>query len=303
MHHSLLVIVMFLLIGHPFRLAIGESQPAEDPKLTSPFTKIKNDDLGAAKEAIQKQLRKLDPDIPIESIDITPINGLYSVNIKGGRTLYASPDGRHLIRGDMLEIDDGKIINLTSKSRNKNIAEQLSKVPVNDMIVFSPKGETKGVVYAFTDIECGYCRKLHQEIAEMNALGIELRYLAYPRGGKQAPSYSKMVSVWCAEDRKMAISNLSNSVNIPEKTCPNNPVDTQLELGAKLGVSGTPALFLEDGRSIPGYRPAKDLAKIMKISPPLTDMNNKPPKTPDQERNIPIPKHIPENKVQVAPAA
>lgn len=220
------------------------------------------------KTSIGSQLKKLDPDIPIIRIDTSPITNLYAVSLEGGQVFHTSPDGNYLIRGDMLEINsDGKLVNLTSKNRSKNTAEQLSRVSPNDMIIFAPKGETRGVVYAFTDIECGYCKKLHQEIEKMNELGIELRYLAYPRGGKSNPAYDKMVSVWCAEDRKAALTSLSMGQEIPKKSC-KNPIDAQLELGTRLGVSGTPALFLEDGRSLPGYRPAKDLARILKITPP-----------------------------------
>ena len=226
------------------------------------------------KTDIEKQLKSLDPDIPIETIEKSPIASLFTIILKGGHILYSSTDGKYLIRGDMLEINNGTITNLTGRIHSKETAKRLSKIKREDMIIFSPKGETKGIVYAFTDVDCGYCRKLHQEIAEMNELGIELRYIAYPRGGAQTPTYKKMVSAWCANDKKSAMSDLKNGRNIAEKTC-KNPVDSQIELGATLGITGTPALFLEDGRSIPGYRPAKEIARMMNIKPAVQPTKNK----------------------------
>ncbi len=304
MYRSLLIMVASLLFSH-ITLATektpGSSQAVKEAidKQVSPSTAI----TASARQTIENQLRSLDPDIPIETIEKSPVSGLYVVSLKGDHILYVSNDGQYLIRGDMLEIKDGKIANLTTQIRNRGIAEQLSKVDANDMIIFSPKGETKGIVYAFTDLDCGYCRKLHNEIAEMNELGIELRYLAYPRGGNQAPSYTKMVSAWCANDRKAAISDLNNGHDIPEKSC-THPIESQVKLGKKLGISGTPSLFLEDGRRIPGYRSAKDLARLLKINKETSNQEQKTSGTPAKAENRQTPpKDTDTQKRQVAPAA
>ncbi|MDP0589670.1 MAG: thioredoxin fold domain-containing protein [Candidatus Endonucleobacter bathymodioli] len=214
---------------------------------------------------IKKQLKKLDPDVRIKTIEKSPIPGLYTVIIDDGYVFYISDDGNHIIRGDIIDIKDGNSLNLTEAIRNQETSKQLSMLNPHDMIIFAPKGEIKGVVYAFTDVDCGYCRKLHKEVPMLNKMGIELRYLAYPRGGAKVPAYKKMVSAWCSDDRKTAISNLKNGLSIKEKNC-TNPIDQQVKLGTLLGVSGTPALFLEDGRRISGYRPAKEIARIMGIS-------------------------------------
>ncbi|MDP0563261.1 MAG: thioredoxin fold domain-containing protein [Candidatus Endonucleobacter sp. (ex Gigantidas childressi)] len=214
---------------------------------------------------INKQLKKLDPDIRIKTIEKSPVSGLFTVIVDDGYVFYISDNGNHVIRGDIIAIKDGIPSNLTEKVRNQESSKQLSVLNPKDMIIFSPKGETKGIVYAFTDVDCGYCRKLHQEVPMLNKLGIELRYLAYPRGGAEVPAYKKMVSAWCSDDRKTAISKLKNGLSITPKNCVN-PIDQQVKLGTKLGISGTPALFLEDGSRISGFRPAKDIAEIMGIS-------------------------------------
>ena len=227
----------------------------------------------AAIKSIETALKKLDPNIPIETIKPSPMAGVYMVILKGGHVIYAGPDGKHLIRGDMLEIGEKGLTNLTEEVRNKASAELLKNINKEELIVFSPKGETKGVVYAFTDVDCGYCRKLHQEVAEMNELGIELRYLAFPRGGERSPAYAKMVDAWCAKDRKQALTDLKSGQSIQidvdskQKEACKAMIDKQYEIGMQMGVSGTPAMALENGQLIPGYRPAADLARLLEIPP------------------------------------
>ncbi len=222
------------------------------------------------KKAIETELKTLDANIPIENIEITPMKEVYMVTLKGGQTLYTSADGKHIIRGDMLELDNGKVTNLTESIRSKQAADVLSKLDPKNMIVFSPKEKVKGVVYAFTDVDCGYCRKLHQEVSELNQLGIELRYLAFPRGGQQSPVFDKMVNAWCSTDRKQALTDLKNGKQVTDSKDADKAacvalIEEQYQVGIKLGVNGTPALFLENGQSIPGYRSASDIGAILGI--------------------------------------
>ena len=272
MRHSALILLAGLIATQPLLAEEKASQKPETPAVAS-YDK----ELAEIREAIEIQLKSRDPNIPIERVERTGWSDVYMVVLTGGLVIYASKDGRMILRGDMLRLeDDGGITNLTESVRNTAVARQLDKIKPADVISFKPEGEVKGVVYAFTDVDCGYCRKLHQEVQAMNDLGIELRYLAFPRGGANSPAYNKMVSAWCSKDRKKAITDLKTGNNIqsttvdapqPESSCVAL-VDQQYQLGNKLGVSGTPALFLEDGRAIPGYRPAAELAKIMGITPP-----------------------------------
>ena len=131
-------------------------------------------------------------------------------------------------------------------------------------ITFPAVGETKAKIAVFTDIDCGYCRKLHQEVPDMNKLGIEVSYLAYPRAGFGSDSYKKYVSAWCADDKLGAMTLAKNGKSIPSKNC-DNPVDEQYHLGRAIGISGTPAIVLESGRLIPGYLSADKLGKALGI--------------------------------------
>ena len=130
------------------------------------------------------------------------------------------------------------------------------------MIVFGPE-EAKAFVYVFTDVDCYYCQKLHQEVPALKELGVEIRYLAYPRAGVGSPSYRKIASAWCAEDPNISLTALKAGEQIPDNVCENNPVAEQYMLGGQLGVSGTPALVTESGKLLPGYMPADKLANAL----------------------------------------
>lgn len=221
-----------------------------------------NDKIAAG---IRASLKTLDSTIPVESVSPTPVKDLYEVVLAGSHVLYVSADGQYLIQGDLLKLENGKANNLTDGVRVRATKSALSEVNRQDMVIFSPKGTVKGAIYAFTDVDCGYCRKLHNEVGELNRMGIEVRYLAFPRAGEGSPSYQKMVSAWCSSDRNKAMTTLKNGGSVMEKTCAN-PVMAQYELGAKLGVRGTPAIYLEDGTAIPGYRPAADIAETMRLA-------------------------------------
>ena len=127
-------------------------------------------------------------------------------------------------------------------------------LPLADRIVFSPTGTPKHKVVVLTDIECGYCRKFHSEIAEINRRGIEVEYLAFPRAGLGSADYRKMVSVWCADDRKKALTDAKNDRAVPNKTC-KTPVDMQYNAGLRMGLEGTPMLLTTDGQFLGGYLP------------------------------------------------
>ncbi|WP_257267244.1 thioredoxin fold domain-containing protein [Endozoicomonas sp. ONNA2] len=228
----------------------------------------KDSTVGGPESLIASQLKKLDTTIAIESITESPMPGIYKVMLKGGFVLYSSEDGQYFIKGDLLEIRGNQLVNLTDEVKSQQNARLLKSLNKEDMVIFSPKGETKGVVYAFTDVDCGYCRKLHREVAGLNALGIELRYLAFPRGGQQSPVHGKMTDAWCSVNRKQALTDLKTGRPISakiqgDKAACSTVIDNHYNLGIQMGINGTPAMVLENGQVIPGYRPAADIARII----------------------------------------
>jgi thiol:disulfide interchange protein DsbC len=217
------------------------------------FASAKDDEFAQIKDLVSKQLGK-----KVTEIKPSPLPGLYQVTAPP-MVFYMSKDARYVINGDIVDLKDR--VNLSSQARAAAKKAALDQISEKDMIIYKPK-KVKHVVTVFTDIDCAYCRKLHSEIAEYNKLGIEIRYLAFPRAGLGSESYKKAVSVWCAKDRKKAITEAKLGKNIPQKTC-DNPVAKEYQLGEELGVNGTPALIFEDGQLFPGYAPPDRLSAVL----------------------------------------
>lgn len=216
-------------------------------------------------EAIRARLARVNGALEVINVTPSPIQGLYLVELKQQGFVYATADGSFLLEGDMYHVSDtDRLVNLTDARRNVMRREMLAHVSDKDKIVFAPKGEVKAVVDVFTDVDCGYCRKLHKEMPRLNELGIEIRYLAYPRTGIGSPSYDKIVTAWCSDDPQDAITRLKRGEELPPKTC-KNPVADEYKLGNAVGVHGTPALVLQTGELLPGYVPADELAKYLGI--------------------------------------
>ena len=194
-----------------------------------------------------------------DSIQPTAIAGLYEV-VVGGQVLYLSADGRFVVQGDILDLDSHA--NLTDSRRGELRSKVIDAIDEKDMVVFSPEGPVRHTVTVFTDVDCGYCRKMHSQMAAYNKEGIKIRYLLFPREGIGSESYNKAVAVWCADNRQEAMTKAKRGENIGNKTC-NNPVKAQYELGQKLGVRGTPSLILDNGEMIPGYVPPTQLAQLL----------------------------------------
>ncbi|MCW8929420.1 MAG: DsbC family protein [Gammaproteobacteria bacterium] len=200
-------------------------------------------------------LNNLMPGTAPSSIEETSMPGIYEVSY-GSTIFYFNKDASLLFRGDIIDVKTRT--NLTEKKRGEARGKLLDSMEESQMIVYPAKNE-KAKVTVFTDIDCPYCVKLHREMDDYNAEGITIRYMAYPRAGIASPSYQKAVNVWCSDDPAKAMGDAKEGETIPNKTC-DNPVAQQFQLGQALGVQGTPAMFLEDGTSLPGYVPAKRLS-------------------------------------------
>jgi len=251
-----------------------------------------------ANKAIEEALKKVAPDLKANSIKPSKIDGLYEITA-GAKVFYMTGDGKYLVQGKLTDVKaskkptvipgvdefvsgsklyyvsgdgnyfiEGSVIDVKA---NKDLTEarlgegriaELDKIGLNNMIVFKPAlpKKAKHVVYVFTDIDCGYCRKLHSEMDQYMAAGIEIRYLFFPRAGLGSDSYNKAVAVWCAKDRQAALTKAKKGEAIEMKEC-DNPVKDHMQLGEELGASGTPMLVTEKGTIIPGYVNAISLAQ------------------------------------------
>ncbi len=208
----------------------------------------------ADETAIRQALVKLMPTVVIDSIKPSEIKGLYEVMV-GVNIYYVSDNGKYLLSGKL--IDTETTADLTKDKLNAARKLAISKLGQAKMIVFKSK-ISKFTVTIFTDIDCGYCRKLHSEIDQYLAEGITIQYLFFPRAGVGSESYNKAVSVWCSEDRNAALTKAKKDQSLPTKTC-DNPIDEHMQLVSDFGLNGTPTIVSENGEVYPGYLPAKQL--------------------------------------------
>jgi thiol:disulfide interchange protein DsbC len=211
-------------------------------------------DSKAVEAALKQELQSMKPD----SITETPIKGLFEV-VVGTQLFYVSEDGKFLINGSITDRNTRE--DLSEKRLSSIRLKALENIGLDKMIVFKPKIQ-KHFIYVFTDIDCGYCRKLHSQIEDYLREGIEVRYLFFPRAGKDSDSYHKAVTVWCAKDRNAALTSAKKGENLPQKSC-KNPIDEHMALAQDLGVRGTPMIVTDKGMIQPGYMPAKVLINLL----------------------------------------
>lgn len=212
-------------------------------------------------EETDKLKQKLEQTLPGVTIDgLKKVdNTQFYEGVINGEILYFSADGRYVFQGELVSLESRT--NLTEQRRVSMRKDIIDGLDEKDMIIFEPE-KTAHTLTVFTDIDCVYCRKMHSEIEQYQDLGIRIRYMAYPRGGIGSESYDDAVTVWCNEDRRDAMTRAKAGEELEAKTC-DNPVKAEFETGQKLGVQGTPALFMENGQMLPGYVPAERLKEIL----------------------------------------
>ncbi len=200
-------------------------------------------------------------DVSVEAVRPSAIAGLYEV-AHGGEVVYVSADGHFVISGDLYDSDHGK--NLTEIRRSESRTESLKRVADDDAIIFSPS-QPRYTVTVFTDVDCAYCRKLHGDIAEINRLGVRVRYMFYPRAGPGSDSWHKAEAVWCAPNRQDALTRAKLGGEVaPAKTGCQTPVARTYALGQELGMRGTPGIFTDKGVYVAGYLPPAQLLEKLK---------------------------------------
>ncbi|MGB0466204.1 MAG: DsbC family protein [Pontibacterium sp.] len=228
--------------------------------------------LGQAETApealIAQSLKKINARINAVSIEPADLKGFYAVELDSGELLYSDAKGEYFMLGQLFRLSDEEgFVNLTEGKRKEQRMKAMARVAEKDMIIFPAKGERKATVSVFTDVDCGYCRKLHKEVPALNAMGVQVNYLAFPRAGAGSNAHRVMESVWCAApDKRNALMDQAKLGASVEMTDCESPVMAQYALGQSLGVTGTPALVFEDGSLVPGYMPAEQLARALKIN-------------------------------------
>lgn len=208
-------------------------------------------DRAQEEKLVREALTTLVPgEMKIDSIRPAPMPGFYEAVLSGLTVVYVSADGKYLMQGTLLDM--AKRENLTENARATQRRSMLTAVKDTQSIVFSPK-DPKYTVTVFTDIDCGYCRRLHQQIGEYNRLGIAVKYLFFPRAGLGSESFAKAVSVWCSPDRQQALTDAKAGGPVTAGADCENPVARDYQLGRDVGVEGTPAVYSPEGVQLGGY--------------------------------------------------
>jgi thiol:disulfide interchange protein DsbC len=193
----------------------------------------------------------------VTSVDDSDIAGLYKVETNQGLFL-STEKGNYFIQGKIYALDDkGNFTDVIAKRYAEKIKDFSSS-----WIEYKAK-EEKHVVTVFTDVDCGYCLKLHRQMEDYNKNGITVRYLAYPRAGAQSQLGHQMSQIWCANDQKAAMDEVKLERTFSQETSEllqcQNTIAAHRDLGSKLGVRGTPAIVTSNGNVIGGYLSPEDL--------------------------------------------
>lgn len=236
----------------------SNAKPQETTKTTTNQTATttntaNNND--ALQKTLSENLTKSGINTKILSVVPTAMPNMFWVKAEGLPTFFTDSTGQYIIQGDIVKVGENQPQHISADLIAQDSKDILASIDKKDMIIFPAKGTTTSAIYVFTDADCGYCRKLHSEIDEINALGIEVRYLPWPRSQQTFPI---MEAIWCNPDQQKAMTDakLGEPVNSP--SC-ENPVQKIHALGVDLGINGTPAIFTEKGHQIGGYLPPKQL--------------------------------------------
>jgi len=243
--------------------AAALAEPAATPTgLPAAMSAIAPAAVPVASEAELAAVAARVPGALVENLRATPIPGLYELR-QGGDVVYVTADGRYGVSGDIYRLADKA--NLTEERRRALRIELINAVPESSMVVFSPP-QPKYTVTVFTDVDCQYCRALHQQIAEYNRLGVKVRYLFFPRSGPDTDSWHKAEQVWCSTDRRAALTQAKQGQPLQAKVCNPNPIAQGYELGRTIGLEGTPGIVTESGEMLPGYAPPAVLVQEIEHS-------------------------------------
>lgn len=212
-------------------------------------------DEASSRAYLKEQIERALPHVTVHRVSRSEVPSLFEIELRErGAIIYATDDASYIIAGDLYAVHNDGAINLTESRRETWRQSVLERLDSADLITFAPVSASRAIVYAFTDVDCSYCRSMHRDMHSINQHGVEVRYLAYPRAGaiSSVGSYDKMVTVWCSNDRREALSQAKLGLPLPSQSC-ENPVASHFDLGESLGVEGTPTLFSSSGHLIEGY--------------------------------------------------
>ncbi len=206
----------------------------------------------AIKNTLQKSYEQLIG--PVDQVNKTPIPGLYEV-VTGDHIFYTDKSAQYIIDGSMFDLKARR--NLTEARSRVLFAVNFNKLPL-DLAIKKVKGNGSRKMAYFTDPNCGYCKKLEQELKSVD--NVTLYLFLYPIFDGSA---EKVQGIWCSDDRVKAWDDLMlNGVQPAVGKC-EVPSAKVMALGKSMKVNGTPALIFANGVINPGYMPAANLDKAL----------------------------------------
>jgi len=205
------------------------------------------------------------PGLTATSVTETPVPGLYEL-IVDGQIYYVDDTAEYLLDGSLIEL--GTRTNLTEDRLGGIQTAMLEEIGEENMLIYEPDEPSDRSITVFTDISCGFCRRLHEDIDVLLDAGVRVRYLLFPRGGIGSPGHQALESVWCADDPLAAMTTAKAGGQVPEKRC-DNPIEAHVALAERVGLRGTPLIYLDDGERVPGFREPEVLAEMVNGSTPL----------------------------------
>ncbi|MGC9457642.1 MAG: DsbC family protein [Halothiobacillaceae bacterium] len=216
--------------------------------------------LQADENAIRDSIERNMPGVQVDSLAPAPVEGLYELR-SGSDIVYITEDGKHLFTGSLIDLPARA--NLTENARAEMRAEFMDTLDESDMIVFAPEGEQRHSITVLTDHTCPYCSRLHNELEDLTAAGVEVRYLLTPRQGERTSAFREASMILCADDRVEAVDKAMRTKEVEGENCADDLVREHMQVAERMGMSGTPFIITESGMTVPGYRPAADLIRLL----------------------------------------
>jgi len=256
--------------------AVPESQSVQQPEMQT--TEMKHgggqlvEVLAASEESqdpeqqLRESLARIAPEMAITSVTESVMPGVYEV-VSGAQVFYVTPNGKYMLEGSIIDLEQR--VDISEQRRGTLQMSLINDVPEDQMLVFNNEaGDAERSITVFTDTDCGYCQRLHQEIETITAADIKVRYLLFPRAGLESPSSTELQSVWCASDQQEAMTIAKTGGQVPHASC-ENPIESHMAVARQVGLRGTPLIYLDSGTKIPGYQPAAELIRQIEGSEPM----------------------------------
>lgn len=216
-------------------------------------------------EHILQTLGEYLPGVPFSDVTESAIPGIYEA-VADGQILYVDEAGEYIIQGEVRRLSDGA--NLTDEKLGRIHMGMIKAMDEQDMLIYEPEEPSERSITVFTDISCGYCRLLHEQLDTLLDEGVRVRYLLFPRGGQDSQGHKDLESVWCADNPQEAMTTAKAGGEIVSKSC-DNPILSHMELAQRLGLRGTPLIYTDSGEKISGYREAAILAEMVNDTEPM----------------------------------